>query len=58
VERHLILDTLHHTLGNRTHAASVLGISLRTLRNKLRQYRHEGVPIPPPGGSDAVRKAA
>ena len=60
VERHLILDTLHHTLGNRTHAASILGISLRTLRNKLRQYGDEGVSIPPPGGggSDAVREAA
>ena len=50
VERDLILDTLHHTLGNRTHAATILGISIRTLRNKLRQYGDEGVPIPPPGG--------
>ena len=60
VERHLILHTLHHTLGNRTHAASILGISLRTLRNKLRQYSDAGVPIPPPGGggSDPVREAA
>jgi two-component system, response regulator FlrC len=60
VERHLILDTLRHTLGNRTHAASILGISLRTLRNKLRQYGDAGVLIPPPGGggTDSVRKAA
>ena len=60
VERHLILDTLHHTLGNRTRAASILGISLRTLRNKLRQYGAAGVPIPPSGGagSDPVRQAA
>jgi DNA-binding NtrC family response regulator len=58
VERHLILDTLHHTLGNRTHASAILGISLRTLRNKLRQYGDEGVPIPPPGGGDPVREAA
>jgi two-component system, response regulator FlrC len=60
VERHLILDTLRHTLGNRTHAASILGISLRTLHNKLRQYGDAGVPIPPPGGggSDPVREAA
>jgi two-component system response regulator FlrC len=49
VERYLILDTLHHTLGNRTHAATILGISIRTLRNKLRQYGDEGVLIPPPG---------
>ena len=60
VERHLILDTLHHTLGNRTHAATILGISIRTLRNKLRQYGNEGVPIPPPGGGpgDPVGEAA
>jgi two-component system response regulator FlrC len=50
VERDLILETLQHTLGNRTHAATILGISIRTLRNKLRQYGDEGVPIPPPAG--------
>ena len=38
VERELILDTLNHCLGNRTQAAQVLGISIRTLRNKLNQY--------------------
>lgn len=48
VERGLIIDTLRHTLGNRTHAASILGISIRTLRNKLRQYGDEGFPVPPP----------
>ena len=46
VERDLILNTLDHTLGNRTHAANILGISIRTLRNKLAQYRDEGVNIP------------
>ncbi len=35
VERDLILETLKHCLGNRTHAANILGISIRTLRNKL-----------------------
>lgn len=38
VEKELILDTLDHCLGNRTHAANILGISIRTLRNKLKQY--------------------
>ncbi len=38
VERELILDTLDYCLGNRTHAANILGISIRTLRNKLKQY--------------------
>lgn len=38
VERDLILDTLDHCLGNRTHAANILGISIRTLRNKLKLY--------------------
>lgn len=41
VERELILDTLNHCLGNRTQAANVLGISIRTLRNKLKQYSDE-----------------
>lgn len=41
VEKNLILGTLDHCLGNRTHAASILGISLRTLRNKLNQYKTE-----------------
>ena len=38
VERELILGTLQHCLGNRTHAANILGISIRTLRNKLKEY--------------------
>jgi DNA-binding NtrC family response regulator len=49
VERELILDTLDHTWGNRTHAANILGISIRTLRNKLNQYADEGQNIPEPG---------
>ncbi|MER2519588.1 MAG: sigma-54 dependent transcriptional regulator [Bdellovibrionales bacterium] len=48
VERGLILDTLDHCLGNRTHAANILGISIRTLRNKLKQYSDAGAPLPPP----------
>ena len=46
VERDLILDTLDHCLGNRTHAANILGISIRTLRNKLREYSDSGLSIP------------
>lgn len=46
VERDLILDTLDHCLGNRTHAANILGISIRTLRNKLREYADAGLSIP------------
>src|SRR3989338_1109039 len=38
VEKTLILSTLNHCLGNRTKAASLLGISIRTLRNKLKEY--------------------
>jgi two-component system response regulator FlrC len=52
VERDLILQTLKHCLGNRTHAADVLGISIRTLRNKLNEYAADGVPVPPPGGGE------
>ncbi|MDE2517324.1 MAG: sigma 54-interacting transcriptional regulator [Rhodospirillales bacterium] len=58
VERALILGTLGHTLGNRTHAATILGISIRALRNKLRDYAAQGVVVPPPPmGGMAARES-
>ncbi|MCG5243486.1 sigma-54-dependent transcriptional regulator [Azospirillum doebereinerae] len=58
VERDLILETLTHCLGNRTHAANILGISIRTLRNKLKQYGDEGSPVPAPGEGGEQRASA
>ncbi|MDI3470770.1 MAG: Flagellar system sigma 54-dependent response regulator FlbD [Pseudolabrys sp.] len=58
VERDLILETLKHCLGNRTHAANILGISIRTLRNKLNEYAADGTPIPPAGGPEFRGAAA
>jgi DNA-binding NtrC family response regulator len=57
VERDLILETLKHCLSNRTRAANILGISLRTLRNKLAVYAADGVRVPPPSSGE-VRGAA
>jgi DNA-binding NtrC family response regulator len=38
IEKNHILSALNHCKGNRTHAASMLDISIRTLRNKLHEY--------------------
>ncbi|MCC0809098.1 sigma-54-dependent Fis family transcriptional regulator [Methylobacterium sp. W2] len=54
VECELILDTLDHCLGNRTHAAKILGISIRTLRNKLNEYVDAGISVAEPGSVRAV----
>ncbi len=39
MEEKMIFKTLDRTEGNRTHAAKILGISVRTLRNKLNEYK-------------------
>lgn len=54
VEQGLILKTLSHCLGNRTHAANILGISIRTLRNKLKQYGESGIEVPAPNAGEAM----
>lgn len=49
VERELMLQTLARCDGNRTHAARVLGVSVRTMRNKIRQYSADGAAVPAHG---------
>jgi DNA-binding NtrC family response regulator len=46
MEKQLILETLAKVGGNRMRAAEVLGVSVRTIRNKLRDYREEGKILP------------
>ena len=48
IERELVLQTLASCDGNRTHAARVLGLSVRTMRNKIRQYATDGADVPTP----------
>jgi len=45
MEREIILNALEAHHGNRTHTAKALGMSLRTLRHKLKNYREEGVDV-------------
>ena len=42
LEKRAIREALRKTAGNRTQAATLLGISIRTLRNKLQEYRESG----------------
>jgi DNA-binding NtrC family response regulator len=51
VERELVLRTLAACNGNRTHAARALGISVRTLRNRIRLYSAHGIDVPAPQAS-------
>lgn len=57
VERELILQTLRHYGGNRSAAAVILGISVRTMRNKLRSFQEDGMAVPPSLGGGAMRHA-
>lgn len=46
IERIAIMKRLEQTAGNRTQAADLLGISVRTLRNKIAEYKKRGIEIP------------
>jgi DNA-binding NtrC family response regulator len=50
VECELIIQTLADQRGCRTSAAKLLGISLRTLRNKICEYNEHGIIVPQPDG--------
>ena len=56
VERQHILDTLRRCHGNRTRAAKLLGISLRGLRLKLREYGQEGFAVADPEPLEGQRR--
>jgi DNA-binding NtrC family response regulator len=50
IERDLVLETLARTDGNRTASARLLGLSIRTLRNKITEYSADGLEVTPAGG--------
>lgn len=49
IERELIFHTLVRFCGSRTQSARVLGISIRCMRNKIREYEDLGIGVPAPG---------
>ncbi|MBP9708494.1 MAG: sigma-54-dependent Fis family transcriptional regulator [Oligoflexales bacterium] len=52
LETEFILETLRYHQGNRTHASRTLGISLRTLRNKINEFTGLGIDVMAPQGSN------
>jgi DNA-binding NtrC family response regulator len=52
VEAQFIIQTLRHFQGNRTHAANALGISVRSLRDRIRVFRERGENVPAPQTSN------
>ena len=52
IERDLVLETLARTDGNRTVSARLLGLSIRTLRNKITEYSADGVAVTPARGAE------
>ncbi len=57
VERELILQTLRSHRGNRTRAADLLGISIRSLRDRIRNFRSQGEDVPAPESACAQTPA-
>jgi DNA-binding NtrC family response regulator len=55
VRKHIIL-ALAACGGNRTHAARTLNISIRCLRDKLREYANAGIPVTPAHRSSAATR--
>ena len=55
VERDMVLETLSNTHGNRTASARLLGVSVRTLRNKITEYAAEGVDVPKHQSHDEIQ---
>jgi DNA-binding NtrC family response regulator len=56
IERNLILATLADTYGNRTVSARLLGVSVRTLRNKITEYSADGVDVPQRQSEDEINR--
>ena len=58
MERDVIIGTLRRTGGNRTHTASMLGLSIRALRNKISLYLSQGIEVPASGTCSGTSNTA